>query len=338
MPAKDGFGRLIDSGLNDADAQSIYRYMLMARAISENSWLLTRQGRVLFSMPCDGQEAADVASAYALNGSTDFIVPYARSLGAVLVKGMTPLEIMLNMFGKAADPNSGGRQMPMHWGYKKLGIISMGSSIGTTIPRASGVALASKLRGQDSVTVVYFGEGAASEGDFHEGLAFAGVHRLPVVFLCNNNGWATSVPVKLQTAEPQISKRAAGYGFPGVTVDGSDALAVYQAVTKAVERARLGKGPTLVETKTARIMPHSSSDDHLRYRSQEELNAEKDLDPLPRFRDILISAGILDEESVQILRKSVNQEVEDAIASADAAQSPDPESAFTGVYAPVASP
>ena len=334
MPAKDGIDRLLDSGLDDADAQRMYRNMLLARSISEKSWLLTRQGRVLFSMPCDGQEAADVASASALDVVGDFIVPYARSLGAMLVKGMTPLEIMLNMFGKAADPNSGGRQMPMHWGHKKLGIISMGSSIGTTLPRASGVALASKLQGQDTVTMVYFGEGAASQGDFHEALAFAGVHRLPVVFLCNNNGWATSVPVNLQTAEPQISKRAAGYGFPGVTVDGSDPLAVHQAVTKAVERARLGEGPTLVETKTIRMMPHSSSDDHLRYRSQEELDAEKHLDPLPRFRDFLISAGIFDEESDQTLRESVNQEVEDAIASADAARSPDPDTALNGVYAP----
>ena len=312
----------------------MYRNMLLARSISEKSWLLTRQGRVLFSMPCDGQEAADVASASALDVVGDFIVPYARSLGAMLVKGMTPLEIMLNMFGKAADPNSGGRQMPMHWGHKKLGIISMGSSIGTTLPRASGVALASKLQGHDAVTMVYFGEGAASQGDFHEALAFAGVHRLPVVFLCNNNGWATSVPVNLQTAEPQISKRAAGYGFPGVTVDGSDALAVYQVVTKAVERARLGKGPTLVETKTIRMMPHSSSDDHLRYRSQEELDAEKRLDPLPRFQNLLISANIFDEKSDQTLRESVNQEVEDAIASADAAQSPDPDTALNWVYAP----
>ncbi len=334
MPAKDGANRFSDSGLDAADAQQIYRHMLLARAISEKSWLLTRQGRVLFSMPCDGQEAADVASAYALDTATDFIVPYARSLGAMLVKGMTPLEVMLNMFGKAADPNSGGRQMPMHWGHKKLGIISMGSSVGTTLPRASGVALASKLRGQNAVTMVYFGEGAASEGDFHEGLAFAGVHLLPVVFLCNNNGWATSVPVSLQTAEPQISKRAAGYGFPGVTVDGSDPLAVYQAVTSAVERARSGEGPTLVETKTVRMMPHSSSDDHLRYRSQEELDAEKDMDPLPRFRDFLISAGILDEESEQTLREAIDQEVEDAIASADAAPFPDPATALNGVYAP----
>ncbi len=334
MPDNGGIDRLRDSGLDANDAQQVYRHMVLARAISEKSWLLTRQGRVLFTMPCDGQEAADVASAYALDLDADFIVPYARSLGAMLVKGMTTEEVMLNMFGKAADPNSGGRQMPMHWGHKKLGIISMGSSVGTTIPRAAGVALASKLRKQDAVTIVCFGEGAASEGDFHEGLSFAGVHRLPVVFFCNNNGWATSVPVNLQNAEPKVANRASSYGFPGVTIDGLDPLAVYQAVKEAVQRARSGEGPTLVEAETIRMMPHSSSDDHLRYRSQEDLDAERKLDPLPRFRDFLISAGLLDEESDQTMRDSVDREVEDAIESADAATFPDPDSALAGVYAP----
>ena len=334
MPTTDGIRHLIDSGLDATDARCIYRHMSLARSISEKSWILTRQGRVLFSMPCDGQEAADVASAYALRSKKDLIVPYARNIGAMLVKGMTPLEIMLSMFGKSADPNSGGRQMPMHWGHKKLGIISMGSSIGTTLPRASGVALASKLRGEDAVTMVYFGEGAASEGDFHEGMAFAGIHGLPVVFFCNNNGWATSVPVNLQTAEPQISKRAEGYGFPGITVNGLDPVEVYQTVTEAVERARSGDGPTLVEAKTIRMMPHSSSDDHLRYRSQKELDAEKASDPLPRFRGLLISAGMLDQQSSEALSKTIDQEVEIAIASADAAPSPHPDSAFERIYAP----
>ena len=337
MPANarnGGIKRLQGSGLDGKAAQRIYRHMLLARVISEKSWLLTRQGRVLFTMPCDGQEAADVASAHALDRDNDFIVPYARSLGAMLVKGMTAQEVMLGMFGKAADPNGGGRQMPMHWGHKKLGIISMGSSVATTIPRAAGVALASKLRDQNAVTMVYFGEGSASEGDFHEGLAFAGVHQLPVVFFCNNNGWATSVPVNLQNAEPRIAKRAEGYGFPGVTVDGLDPLAVYPVVQAAVARARSGDGPTLVEATTIRMMPHSSSDDHLRYRSQEELDAERKLDPLPRFRDFLVSAGLLNEESDQTMRDAVDAEVEAAIEYADAAPSPSPDSALDRVYAP----
>ena len=194
--------------------------------------------------------------------------------------------------------------------------------------------MASKLRKQSAVTLVYFGEGSASEGDFHEGLAFAGVHRLPVVFFCNNNGWATSVPVNLQSAETQIAKRAQGYGFPGVAVDGLDPLTVYQAAQAAVERARSGEGPTLVEAATIRMMPHSSSDDHLRYRTQKDLDAERKLEPLPRFRDFLISSDLLNEESDQAMRDAVDQEIEAAIDSADAAPSPDPDSAYDRVYAP----
>ena len=149
-----------------------------------------------------------------------------------------------------------------------------------------------------------------------------------------NNGWATSVPVSLQSAEPQVAMRAQGYGFPGVTVDGLDPLVVYEAVKTAVERARSGDGPTLVEANTIRMMPHSSSDDHLRYRTQEDLDAEKALDPLPRFRNFLVSAGLLDEETDQALREAVDQEVEAAISYADAAPSPDPATASDGVYAP----
>ena len=181
--------------------------------------------------------------------------------------------------------------------------------------------------------MVYCGEGSASEGDFHEGLGFAGVHRLPVVFFCNNNGWATSVPVSLQNSEPQVAKRAQGYGFPGITVDGSDPLAVYQAVKAAVHRARSGDGPTLVEANTTRMMPHSSSDDHLRYRTQEDLENERKLDPIPLFRDFLITTGILDETSDQELQEFVDLEVEESIELADAAPSAAAETAFNGVYA-----
>lgn len=311
----------------------MYRYMLLARTISERAWLLIRQGRVFFTMLCDGQEAADVGSASALDQAKDFIVPYARDLGAMLVKDMTSLEVMLNLFGKADDPNSGGRQMPMHWGCKRLGIISMGSPVGVTIPRAAGVALASKLRGQDAVTLVYFGDGAASEGDFHEGLAFAGVHHLPVIFFCNNNGWATSVPANLQFAGPDVPARAEGYGFPGVVVDGCDPLAVYEATKTAVDRARAGGGPTLIEAKTLRLMPHSSSDDQGRYRSQGDLDTERLLDPLPRFRDYLISSGVLEAKGDEQVHTAVKDEVEEAIERADNAPSPDPATVADRVYA-----
>jgi 2-oxoisovalerate dehydrogenase E1 component alpha subunit len=308
--------------------------MVLAREISRKAWLLNRQGRVLFTMPCDGQEAADVGSAYALRPGSDFVLPYARDLPALLVLGMTPREVMLNCFARAEDPNSGGRQMPMHWGCKRLRVVSMGSPVAVSIPKAVGIALASKRRGEDSVTLAYFGEGAASEGDFHEGLNFAGVLRVPVIFFCNNNGWATSVPLSKQTAGRSIAARAESYGFPGVLVDGNDPLAVYKVTKEAVSRARRGDGPTLIEAQTIRMMPHTSSDDHLRYRTQEELDEEGRLDPLPRFRDYLVSKGFLDAEGDRQLWARAEAETEDAISYAESAPLPAPESALERVYAP----
>ena len=225
----------------------MYYFMVLARTISRKAWLLNRQGKMMFCMAGDGQEAADVGSAWALKPGTDLLVPYARDLAAVLVLGMTTREIMLNLFARADDPNSGGRQMPMHWSSKRMGIVSMGSPIAVTIPKAVGLALASKIRREPSVTMVYFGDGAASEGDFHEGLNFAGVMKAPVVFFCNNNGWATFVPFEKQTAGESIAMRAESYGFPGVEVDGMDVLAVSEVTKVAVDGARNGEGPTLIE-------------------------------------------------------------------------------------------
>ena len=321
-------------GQEKEQALRMYYFMVLARSISRKAWLLNRQGRVLFAMACDGQEAADVGSAWALSPGTDFLVPYARDLAAVLVLGMTPREIMLNLFAREADPNSGGRQMPMHWSCKRLRIVSMGSPVAVTIPKAVGLALASKIRREPSVTLVYFGDGATSEGDFHEGLNFAGVMKAPVIFFCNNNGWATSVPFKKQTAGQNIAMRAESYGFPGVEVDGNDVMAVHEATREAVDRARRGDGPTLIEAHTIRMMPHSSSDDHLRYRTREELEEESGLDPLKRFRDHLLSSGLLDPEGARALWEQADAETEDAISYAESAPLPAPESALGGLYAP----
>ncbi len=219
----------------------------------------------------------------------------------MLVLGMTAREIMLNLFARAEDPNSGGRQMPMHWSCKRLGIVSMGSPVAVTIPKAVGLALASKYRREPVVTMVYFGDGASSAGDFHEGLNFAGVMKVPVVFFCINNGWATSVPLKKQTAGATIAMRAESYGFPGVEVDGNDVLAVREVTQVAVDRARTGEGPTLIEAHTLRLMPHSISDDHTRYRDQEELEAMKALDPLARVRDQVFAKGLLDQEGDRVM-------------------------------------
>ena len=240
----------------------------------------------------------------------------------------------MNLFARADDPNSGGRQMPMHWSSKKLGIVSMGSPVAVTIPKAVGLALASKIRREPVVTMVYFGDGAASEGDFHESLNFAGVMKVPVIFFCNNNGWATSVPFEKQTAGESIAMRAESYGFPGVEVDGIDVLAVREVTKVAVDRARSGEGPTLIEAHTIRMMPHSISDDHTRYHIREELEAERELDPLEKFQAFLLTSGVLDADKDKWLWEKAEAETEDAISFAEAAPEPVPESSLERLFAP----
>ena len=332
--AQDSQQASVGLGPTGEECLRMYYFMLLARTISQKAWLLNRQGKVLFSMAGDGQEAADVGSAWALEQGTDLLVPYARDLASVLVLGMTVREVMLNLFARAEDPNSGGRQMPMHWNSRKLGIVSMGSPVAVTIPKAVGLALASKIRREPAVTMVYFGDGAASEGDFHEGLNFAGVMKVPVVFFCNNNGWATSVPFDKQTAGKSIAMRAESYGFPGVEIDGMDVLAVREATQLAVDRARRGEGPTLIEAHTIRMMPHSISDDHTRYRTKEELEAERALDPLKKFKGYLLASGYLDRDADKALWQQAEDETEDAIAYAEAAPQPTPESSLERLFAP----
>jgi 2-oxoisovalerate dehydrogenase E1 component alpha subunit len=275
---------------------------------------------------------AQVASAFSLKPGKDWVVPYYRDMGVVLTVGMTPREVMLGFLAKAADPSSGGRQMPSHFGHAGLRIVTGSSPVATQIPHAVGIALATKLRGEKDATIVYFGDGATSKGDFHEALNFAGVHRLPVVFFCENNGYAISVPVKKQMAIAQISQRAAAYGLPGVTVDGNDALAVYAASKGALQRARGGEGPTLIEAVVQRLVPHSSDDDQRRYRSQEEIDASKLADPVPQFKAYLEKEGLLTVEQNEEINKRVAKEVDDATDFAEKSAYPEPEDALTQVY------
>jgi 2-oxoisovalerate dehydrogenase E1 component len=237
------------------------------------------------------------------------------------------------VFARPEDPNSGGRQMPYHWGCRRLGIITGSSPIGTQLPHAAGLAMASQIRSDDRVTVCYFGEATASKGDFHEALNFAGIHELPVVFLCENNEYAISVPMSLQSAVPDIAQHAPAYGFEGVVVDGNDALAVYGATRAAVDKAREGGGPTLVECKTYRLLPHTSDDDDKAYRSAEEVEAWRAKDPVPRLRRYLLGQGILSPDQDAELAEGVQEEVEEAARRAEDAAEASPDMAFTRVYA-----
>jgi 2-oxoisovalerate dehydrogenase E1 component alpha subunit len=320
-------------GLDADELVRIHRSMLTARLIDEASLRLNRMGRAPFVVPVSGHEGCQIATAWPMRRGTDIWLPYYRDLGVVLVAGMTPLEIFLGLFAKADDPSSGGRQMPAHWGYRRLGIISGSSPIATQIPHAAGIAYAIKLRGEDAVVTSWFGDGATSEGDWHEGLNFAGIHRLPVVFVCENNEYAISVPQAKQMAIRDVATRAEGYGFPGVVVDGNDVLACYGAMARAHERARAGDGPTLIECKTYRYLPHTSDDDDKSYRSREEVDEAKHRDPIDRFTAYLLEHAISDAARVDAMRDEVKSQVEEAITAAWAAPDPDPATAMRHVFA-----
>lgn len=320
-------------GLSDDVVLEMYETMLLARKIDERMWLLNRAGKIPFVVSCQGQEAAQVGAAFALDRKKDYILPYYRDVGVVLTFGMTPKDLMLSAFAKAEDPNSGGRQMPGHFGQKKNRIVTGSSPVTTQVPHAAGIGLAVKMEKKDIVVFTTFGEGSSNQGDFHEGANFAAVHKLPVIFMCENNQYAISVPIEKQYACKQISDRAIGYGMPGVTVDGNDPLAVYEAVKEAADRGRRGEGPTLIETMTYRLTPHSSDDDDRSYRSKEEVDNAKKLDPIPAFATYLRDVGVLTDSIEQEMEARIERVIDDATEYAEQAPYPDPEDALLYVYA-----
>nr|WP_144919664.1 thiamine pyrophosphate-dependent dehydrogenase E1 component subunit alpha [Paenibacillus bovis] len=326
--------RHTELGLSNQDVLNMYETMIMARRIDERMWLLNRAGKIPFVISCQGQEAAQVGAAYALNREKDYILPYYRDLAVVLAFGMTPKDIFLSAYAKAEDPNSGGRQMPSHYGQRKNRIVTGSSPVTTQVPHAVGIALAARMEKSDLVSFVTFGEGSSNEGDFHEGLNFAGVQKLPVIFMCENNNYAISVPIEKQLACEKVSDRAIGYGMPGVTVDGLDLLEVYKVVKEAADRGRRGEGPTLIETITHRFTAHSSDDDDRGYRSNEELTQIKKEDPVLFFETYLEECGILTESMKKEINDRVMQEVNEATEYAENAPYAKPEDTLTFVYAP----
>ncbi|WHY58861.1 thiamine pyrophosphate-dependent dehydrogenase E1 component subunit alpha [Peribacillus simplex] len=304
--------RHLQAGLSDEQVLEMYRIMLLARRIDERMWLLNRSGKIPFVVSCQGQEAAQVGAAFALNRETDYVLPYYRDLGVVLAFGMTARDLMLSSFAKAEDPNSGGRQMPGHFGQKKNRIVTGSSPVTTQVPHAVGIALAAKMEGKDIVSFVTFGEGSSNQGDFHEGANFAGVHKLPVILMCENNQYAISVPIEKQLACGKVSDRAIGYGMPGVTVDGNDPIEVYRVVKEAAERGRRGEGPSLIETVSYRLTPHSSDDDDSQYRSPDEVAEAKKIDSIITFGAYLKEAGIMDDQT----EKQMNEEIMEIVNEA----------------------
>lgn len=321
-----------DTDLDEATLLEWFRLMLLGRQIDYRCQVLNRQGRAPFIISCAGHEAAQIGVAWPLKPKYDWVSPYYRDVVLCFRMGLTPLDLMLSVLAKPADPASGGKQTPGHFSDTRLNIISGGSPLATQMVHGAGVAYALKMDGTDKVVMTSYGEGAGSEGDAHEAFNFAAIYRLPEIFVCQNNGFAISVPFEKQYAIEHAAQRAAGYGFPGVTLDGRDPVTCYHVAKQAVARARSGEGPTLIECLVDRLGAHSSEDDQRRYRSQDELDKLAAGDCLERFKKQLLAEGILDQGTLGEYEERVKDEV--TTATRQGLDSPDakPEDALTNVY------
>ncbi len=300
----------------------LHRWMCMAKALDDRMHILVKQGRAPFVGSSRGHEGIQVASTAAI-GQDDWLVPHYRGLANSIVRGLTMREWMLAVFAKADDPLSAGRNIPGGcYSYKRLKIASVSQVVASWIPKASGIAYAATLKHEGSVTLCTFGDGATSQGDFHEGVNFAAIHKLPVVFVCENNGYAISVPIRLQMANPNVADRAAGYGMAGATVDGTDVPACYAVCKEAVERARRGEGPTLIDAKVWRLNSHTSEDNHLKYRTKEEIEEAARHDPILRFNGWLVAQGWITAGEAASVQAGCDREASDAADWAE--QQPDP--------------
>ncbi|MDO8617253.1 MAG: thiamine pyrophosphate-dependent dehydrogenase E1 component subunit alpha [Dehalococcoidia bacterium] len=320
------------AGLSEQQLREMHYKMALGRSLSARQRVLQRMGKGPITYSGEGHEAAQVGTAYALRPGHDWVFPYYRDIAVALTLGLTPRDVLMSFFARRDDVNSGGRNMPSHFSHPQLRIVSEGAPVATQCPHAVGCALAAKLRGLDEVSVAYFGDGGTSPGDTHEAMNFAGVLKVPVIFVCEFNSYAISVPWRKQAAVENVAVRAQGYGFPGLTVDGNDVLAVYRAMKEAVERARAGAGATFLEAKTYRLVPHSSDDDDRRYRTREEVEDWSQRDPIGRFTRQLKELGVLDEVREKETAARVEAEVDDATNYPEAAAQPEAASALRHVF------
>jgi TPP-dependent pyruvate/acetoin dehydrogenase alpha subunit len=308
----------------------MFYWLKLIRAFDERLSILVRQGQVKSGVYTGiGQEAIIVGTGYALR-KADYVCPLHRDLGTFLMRGVEPGVMMAQMFGKAAGLSK-GRDSALHSGVSELGIFGSTSMLGANLPVAAGLGLTFKMEHTDNVVVAYFGEGASNVGDFHEALNFAGVQRLPVIFVCENNQYAFSVPVEKSMAIDDVADRAESYGFDGVAINGNDVLAVYQSTQGALARARRGEGPTLIECKTYRWHGHSEHDKAF-YRSDEELAMWKSRDPIPTFTTYLQARRVLTGDNLKEIEARVTKTIDDAVDFAMSAPDPRPEDAVTDLY------
>ncbi len=333
MATTDTRPRHGDLGLSDDDVLGMYRAMLVARAVDERMCLMQRAGKIAFIISGQGHEGAQVATSWPMRKGQDWMAPFYRSIASAMTFGMSAEDIITAHLAKGDDVSSGGRQMPGHYGGAPYNIVSLSSPVGTQVLHAVGIAMGAWVRGDDVVTMTQFGEGTSNQGEIHEAMNFAGVHRLPVIFVCENNGYAISVPLDRQVAGGSVAARAEGYGMPGVVVDGGDVLACYAAARAAHERARQGEGPTLIEARVVRLTSHSSDDDQRRYRDPAEVEHLKEQDPIPMFAAELRSAGVLTDAIDDAIKAEVKAEINAATKAAEARPDPSSDEAHERVYA-----
>ncbi|MDX2137971.1 MAG: thiamine pyrophosphate-dependent dehydrogenase E1 component subunit alpha [Chloroflexota bacterium] len=321
----------------------MYWDMQLSRRLDERAWAIHRQGRIAFHISAIGHEAAQVAAAYAIHRGVDFVAPYYRDLTLMLALGMTPVDFLMSLFGKRDEIGSGGRQMPSHFNNRALNVVSTSAVVATQVPQAAGLAFAIQYKqrcglvdpndtAQPRLALTCLGEGSTSQGEWHEAMNWAGVHKLPFICLVQNNVYAISMRVDQQMAVRNVADRATAYGVHGITVDGTDVLAMYDAMSEAVQRAYSGEGATLVEAKCYRITPHSSDDDDRTYRSREEVEQAKARDPLLRFRQFLLQESILTDTAIEEYDERAKAVVEQAQIDAEAAPYPEAADAAGAVY------
>ncbi|HEX7792850.1 MAG TPA: thiamine pyrophosphate-dependent dehydrogenase E1 component subunit alpha [Vicinamibacterales bacterium] len=317
--------------LSHEQLREMFYWLKLIRGFDERLSALVKQGKVRSGVYTGiGQEAIIVGTCYALR-QDDFICPLHRDLGSFLMKGVTPRTMMAQMFAKETGLSK-GRDSALHSGVNELGIFGNMSMLGANLPVAAGIGLTFKMEKTDNVVVAYFGEGASNTGDFHEALNIAGVQHLPILFICENNQYAYSVPLEKSMAIDDVADRAQGYGFDGVAINGNDVLAVYQATQGALARARGGQGPTLIECKTYRWHGHSEHDKAF-YRTNEELAMWKSRDPIPTFTTYLKGLHIVTDEQEKDIEAKVKSTIDDAVEFASNSPDPAPEEAVTDLYA-----
>ncbi len=313
----------------EEDLLQLFDKMMLVRVVDDRMMRLQRQGRLGFYMKSIGEEASHFA-VYALR-NTDWVFPSYREQGAWFWRGYSVEQFINQLYGNELDPVK-GRQMPVHHSAVDLNLVSISSPVGTQIPQAVGAAHAAKILGKDDVVMGYFGEGTSSTGAFHVGMNFAGVYKAPVVLICRNNGWAISVSAEKQTAAKTFASKAVGYGMPGIRVDGNDILAMIQVSREAVDRARAGEGPTMIEALTYRRQGHSSSDDPSVYRDPNEPAMWEKRDPVNRFRNYLRHVGVWSEQMETQVTEAHNDEVTRVLKQSDTLGTPPVESMFDDVY------